>query len=101
MHIQQRNEALPDEMIQLMKSQDKNYIKMQRDISRKKMERLRDSLHFLDEAGVDDLEIYDGEEEEEKEDEEEELPKKNNHIVFVDTEEEGSSTGKHVCRVPC
>lgn len=100
MHIQQRNEALPDEMIQLMKSQDKNYIKMQRDISRKKMERLRDSLHFLDEAGVDDLEIYDGEEEEE-EDEEEELPKKNNHIVFVDTEEEGSSTGKHVCRVPC
>ncbi|CEG79062.1 Putative Cytochrome oxidase assembly factor COX11 [Rhizopus microsporus] len=31
-HIQKRNEELPDEMIQLMKSQDKQYIKYHRDL---------------------------------------------------------------------
>jgi U3 small nucleolar RNA-associated protein 11 len=34
-HIQKRNEELPDDMIQLMKSQDKTYIKYQRDLSKR------------------------------------------------------------------
>lgn len=34
-HIQKRNEELPAEMIQLMKSQDKEYIKYQRDLSKR------------------------------------------------------------------
>ncbi|CAO3681387.1 unnamed protein product [Rhizopus microsporus] len=34
-HIQKRNEELPDEMIQLMKSQDKQYIKYHRDLKSK------------------------------------------------------------------
>jgi U3 small nucleolar RNA-associated protein 11 len=34
-HIQKRNEELPDEMVQLMKSQDKEYIKYQRDLSKR------------------------------------------------------------------
>ncbi|KAI8384878.1 small-subunit processome [Radiomyces spectabilis] len=80
-HIQERNEALPPEMVQLMKSQDKNYIKLQRDISNKKMARLQESLQFFDDAPVD-------EEDMEEEDEEMEAPRKNNHIVFVDNEEQ-------------
>ncbi|KAG1468917.1 hypothetical protein G6F56_003559 [Rhizopus delemar] len=32
-HIQKRNEELPDEMVQLLKSQDKEYIKHQRDLN--------------------------------------------------------------------
>lgn len=34
-HIQKRNEELPDEMVQLLKSQDKEYIKHQRDLSKR------------------------------------------------------------------
>lgn len=34
-HIQKRNEELPDEMVQLMKTQDKEYIKYQRDLSKR------------------------------------------------------------------
>ncbi|KAI9256517.1 small-subunit processome [Phascolomyces articulosus] len=100
-HIQQRNEALPPEMIQLMKSQDKNYIKLQRDISKKKMEKLRDSQHFLDEQLEDDedmLNVYDDEEEEE----EISKPKKSNHIVFVDSKEQAKAfdPAKHLDTLP-
>ncbi|KAG0172500.1 UTP11-like, U3 small nucleolar ribonucleoprotein [Apophysomyces sp. BC1034] len=79
-HIQQRNEALPPEMVRLMKSQDKNYIKLQRDLSKKKMEKLKESLHFLD---VD--------EDDEEESEEEAPAKKSNHIVFVDSENDAKN----------
>ncbi|KAI7854423.1 small-subunit processome [Circinella umbellata] len=101
-HIQQRNEVLPPEMIQLMKSQDKNYIKLQRDISKKKMEKLRDSQHFLDEQLIDDedmLNVYDGEDDNEEEDI---MPKKNNHIVFVDSKEQAKSFDpvKHLDTLP-
>lgn len=34
-HITERNAALPGEMISMLKSQDKNYIKTQREISKK------------------------------------------------------------------
>lgn len=34
-HIQKRNEELPSDMIQLMKSQDKEYIKYHRNVSKK------------------------------------------------------------------
>ncbi|KAI8099873.1 small-subunit processome [Halteromyces radiatus] len=84
-HIQKRNEELPHEMVQLLKSQDKNYIKMQRDISKKKMEKLQDSLHFLDEGEI-------------------EKPKtrRNKHIVFVDTEDQAKSFDvvKHLDTAP-
>ncbi|CAO3654023.1 unnamed protein product [Cunninghamella echinulata] len=92
-HIQKRNEELPAEMVQLMKSQDKNYIKIQRDISKKKMEKLRDSLHFLDEGGYTH-----------EDDEEEDKPraKRNKHIVFVDNEEESKKFNpvKHLDTAP-
>ncbi|OAD77393.1 hypothetical protein PHYBLDRAFT_16799 [Phycomyces blakesleeanus NRRL 1555(-)] len=57
-HIKERNEQLPHEMIQLMKSQDKNYIKLQRDISKK--------------VSTKTLAVK----------------KKTNHIVFVDSEKQ-------------
>ncbi|KAI9489694.1 small-subunit processome [Zychaea mexicana] len=99
-HIQKRNEALPHEMVQLMKSQDKNYIKMQRDISKKKMEKLRDSLHFLDEQLDDEdmLNVY----EEDEEEEETPMPQKNNHVVFVDSAEQAKSfdPAKHLDTLP-
>ncbi|KAI9030677.1 small-subunit processome [Phycomyces nitens] len=77
-HIQERNEQLPQEMIQLMKSQDKNYIKLQRDISKKKMEKLQESIHFLD----DEID------EDDEDEEDQVVEKKTNHIVFVDSEEQ-------------
>lgn len=42
------------------------------------MERLRDSLHFIDQ-----------DEDNEEEDEEEAPTKKSNHVVFVDSQDEG------------
>ncbi|KAL0090992.1 small-subunit processome [Phycomyces blakesleeanus] len=82
-HIKERNEQLPHEMIQLMKSQDKNYIKLQRDISKKKMEKLQESIHFLD----DEIEADEDDEDDEEEDEQA-VKKKTNHIVFVDSEKQ-------------
>lgn len=67
------------------------------------MERIRDSLHFLDDGDInneeDDLAIYDGEEETE---EKPELPKKNTHIVFVDSEQEAKEFDpvKHLDTAP-
>ncbi|KAG0789937.1 hypothetical protein G6F57_005601 [Rhizopus arrhizus] len=87
-HIQKRNEELPSDMIQLMKSQDKEYIKYHRNVSKKKMEKLQASLHFIDDGG----------------EEEEEKPKnkKSKHIVFVDSEKEAKqfSPVKHLDTLP-
>ncbi|KAI7863368.1 small-subunit processome [Spinellus fusiger] len=87
-HIQERNEKLPDEMVQLMKSQDKNYIKLQRDISKKKLEKLQQSIHFLDDAP-------EGEEDIEEE-------KTSQHIVFVDNDKKAKkfNPAKHLDTLP-
>ncbi|OZJ04595.1 hypothetical protein BZG36_02783 [Bifiguratus adelaidae] len=69
-HAAERNAALPPEMVQLMKSQDKNYIKFQRDRSKKKLEKLQESIHFVPD---DELE------------QDEPTPK---HTLFVDSEKE-------------
>ncbi|KAI8646274.1 small-subunit processome [Parasitella parasitica] len=80
-HIQKRNEELPDEMVQLMKTQDKEYIKYQRDLSKRKLEKLQASLHFIDDGKNSD--------DEENSDDDKKPTKKNksNHIVFVDSKE--------------
>ncbi|KAI9263810.1 small-subunit processome [Helicostylum pulchrum] len=96
-HIQKRNEELPAEMIQLMKSQDKEYIKYQRDLSKRKLEKLQASLHFIDDGKNSD-------DEEESEEEEERPIKKNKskHIVFVDSETDARtfSPVKHLDTLP-
>ncbi|CEG72000.1 UTP11-like, U3 small nucleolar ribonucleoprotein [Rhizopus azygosporus] len=86
-HIQKRNEELPDEMIQLMKSQDKQYIKYHRDLSKRKMEKLQDSLHFIDDP---------------EQQQEQSIQKKSKHVVFVDSEAEAKqfSPAKHLDTLP-
>ncbi|KAI8876003.1 U3 small nucleolar RNA-associated protein 11 [Backusella circina FSU 941] len=98
-HIQQRNEELPAEMIQLMKSQDKRYIKYHRDLSKRKMEHLKESLHFLDDG---EIQNDDDEEEEEEEEASSRKKAKSNHIVFVDNEDQVKrfSPAKHLDTLP-
>lgn len=107
-HIQQRNEELPPEMVALMKSQDTSYIKYHRDLSKKvefisvlrlrrtypvqqKIAKLQESMHFLDEAlAAEDDDMLDVYDDEDGQDEEDAKPKKSNHIVFVDDEKSGT-----------
>ncbi|KAI7906334.1 small-subunit processome [Cokeromyces recurvatus] len=91
-HIQKRNEELPPEMIQLMKSQDKQYIKYQRDLSKRKLEKLQASLQFLD----------DGKSFKDEEETKVKQKKKSNHIVFVDSEKEARQFNpvKHLDTLP-
>ncbi|KAI8320495.1 U3 small nucleolar RNA-associated protein 11 [Martensiomyces pterosporus] len=47
-HIEERNEIISPEMQRLMDTQDITYVKTQRDINRRKIEKLKSSLHILD-----------------------------------------------------
>ncbi|KAI8969840.1 small-subunit processome [Pilobolus umbonatus] len=89
-HIAKRNEELPDDMVQLMKSQDKQYIKYQRDLSKRRLQRLKESLHFIDDGNIDDMKT------------DEDSKPKSNHIVFVDNEEQVRkfSPAKHLDTLP-
>eukprot|EP00842_Homolaphlyctis_polyrhiza_P005662 jgi/Hompol1/6097/HPOL_000357-RA len=56
-HIAKRNETFDHDFLTLLKTQDQNYINYQRSVNRKKIERLKDSVHFIDEDdGADDEE---------------------------------------------
>ncbi|KAI9276631.1 small-subunit processome [Umbelopsis sp. AD052] len=104
-HVTERNAALPVEMISMLKSQDKNYIKTQREISKKKMQRLQESLHFIDDQDMDEEDMLAGfsdEGEDEEEEEQNQKSKKSNHVVFVDTEEEVKkfNPAKHLNTLP-
>ncbi|KAJ1643656.1 hypothetical protein LPJ64_004586 [Coemansia asiatica] len=68
-HIEERNEKLSPEMLRLMETQDITYVRMQRDINKRNIERLQSEMHLLNSsAGSGDLQ-----------------PR---HTVFVDNEEE-------------
>jgi U3 small nucleolar RNA-associated protein 11 len=54
------------------------------------MSRLQESLHFIDDDGLDDEDGLMGFSDEEVNDQAEK-PKKSNHVVFVDTEEDGKN----------
>ncbi|RUS27657.1 small-subunit processome [Jimgerdemannia flammicorona] len=99
LHIAERNNQLSGDMVQLLKSQDLNYIKTQRDVSKKKIDKLQDSLQFL--------EADDGEDDEDAEMDEQESSsatsaKKSTHIVFVDNEEQAKNFDpvKHLDTLP-
>ncbi|KAJ2613355.1 hypothetical protein H4S08_002242 [Coemansia sp. RSA 1365] len=47
-HIEERRQALTMEVQRLMDTQDVTYVKMQRDINRRKIERLQSELHIAD-----------------------------------------------------
>ncbi|RUS21684.1 hypothetical protein BC937DRAFT_91891 [Endogone sp. FLAS-F59071] len=88
-HIAERNNQLPEDMVQLLKSQDYNYIRTQREVSKKKIEKLQDSLQFLE---ADD----------EGEPSGAGPAKKATHIVFVDSEEQAEKfdPAKHLDTLP-
>ncbi|KAJ2081199.1 hypothetical protein H4R24_002530 [Coemansia sp. RSA 988] len=67
-HVEERRQALTAEVQRLMDTQDVTYVKMQRDINRRKIERLQSELHFADTPQGSHL-----------------GPR---HTVFVDSEEE-------------
>lgn len=63
------------------------------------MQRLQESLHFIDDQDMDE-DMLAGFSDEGEDDEEEQNPKskKSSHVVFVDTEDEGKSClTKMVC----
>lgn len=47
-HIKQRGESHDHDSQVLMKTQDSNYVRLQSSINRKKIERLRDSIHIVE-----------------------------------------------------
>jgi hypothetical protein len=57
------------------------------------MQRLQESLHFIDDQDMYDEDMLAGfsDEGEDEEEEQNQKSKKSSHVVFVDTEEEGKS----------
>lgn len=72
-HVEDRREALTPEMQKLIDTQDVTYVKMQRDINRNKIEKLKEELHILADQNYKDDESN------------------SRHTVFVDSKEEVAS----------
>ncbi|KAG0315154.1 UTP11-like, U3 small nucleolar ribonucleoprotein [Dissophora globulifera] len=85
-HITERNEKFSNDFLKLLKTQDLNYITQQRDIGRKRIERMQQGLILLDDEARaeedEDMDEYMGASSSKA------GPKSKNHIVFVDNEEE-------------
>ncbi|KAJ2028075.1 hypothetical protein GGI01_002480 [Coemansia sp. RSA 376] len=47
-HVEDRKQALPADIQKLMDTQDVTYVKMQRDINKKKIEKLQQDLHIVE-----------------------------------------------------
>jgi len=91
-HLVERNEKFSHDFLKLLNTQDLNYVTQQRDIGKKRIERMQQGLVLLDDDVHDEFA-----EEEEDEDmfggsssSSKTIQKPKNHIVFVDTEEEGN-----------
>ncbi|CAJ0637419.1 7386_t:CDS:2 [Entrophospora sp. SA101] len=79
-HIQERNNAFSGDMIKLLKSQDLNYVKTQHDLGQKKIEKLKNEIHFIEpnlKREIDDKKLNLLKDQD-----------KQQHIIFVDTKEE-------------
>ncbi|KAG0370621.1 small-subunit processome [Gamsiella multidivaricata] len=88
-HLVERNEKFSSDFLKLLNTQDMNYVTQQRDIGRKRIERMQQGLVLLDDEVRED-----------QEDEDEDMDriggsssfktiqKPKNHVVFVDNEEE-------------
>ncbi|KAF9107414.1 UTP11-like, U3 small nucleolar ribonucleoprotein [Mortierella sp. GBA35] len=87
-HLTERNEKFSHDFLKLLNTQDLNYVTQQRDVGRKRIERMQQGLVLLDDDVHDEF----------AEDEEDEdmfgsgtkaaaAAKPKNHIVFVDSEE--------------
>lgn len=87
-HLTERNEKFSHDFLKLLNTQDLNYVTQQRDVGRKRIERMQQGLVLLDD------DVHDEFAEEEDEDmmgsSSKTIQKPKNHIVFVDNEEEGN-----------
>ncbi|KAI1319443.1 UTP11-like, U3 small nucleolar ribonucleoprotein [Mortierella claussenii] len=83
-HITERNSKFSHDFLKLLSTQDLNYVTQQRDIGRKRIDRMQQGLVLLD----DDVHDEFADEEEQQEQESKTIQKPKNHIVFVDNEEE-------------
>ena len=91
-HLVERNEKFSHDFLKLLNTQDLNYVTQQRDLGKKRIERMQQGLVLLDDEVNDEFA-------EEDEDEDmlgagsssssQTIQKPKNHIVFVDTEEDG------------
>lgn len=69
-HIAERNEKFTADFLKLLKTQDKNYVNYQESINKKKIEKLKNGIHFI-------------------EDDNSTSSKNPNHTIFVDDDDEG------------
>jgi len=77
------DKGLGDEAVRIMKDQDLNYVRMQRIMDDRKIEKLQSSLHYL--TGVD---------------EEDKMGKKRKHTVYIEGDAEQFDAAKHFDTVP-
>ncbi|KAG0246418.1 small-subunit processome [Mortierella sp. GBAus27b] len=98
-HITERNEKFSHDFLKLLNTQDLSYVTTQRDIGRKRIDRMQQGLILLDD------EVRDNEDEDSDmmgASSSSQPVKPKNHIVFVDTEDEvkGFNPAKHFDTLP-
>ncbi|KAG0216527.1 UTP11-like, U3 small nucleolar ribonucleoprotein [Mortierella sp. GBA30] len=90
-HLAERNEKFSHDFLKLLNTQDLNYVTQQRDIGKKRIERMQQGLVLLDDdvhdefADEEDPDLFGGSGSSSSS---KAAQKPKNHIVFVDTEEE-------------
>ncbi|KAJ3226870.1 UTP11-like, U3 small nucleolar ribonucleoprotein, partial [Clydaea vesicula] len=77
-HVKERKNNIDNDFLKLLRTQDKGYISLQRSVNLKKVEKFKETVHFLDR-------------EEEKEDAELE-------IIDSNSEDDGSFSGKEIVK---
>ncbi|KAF8977462.1 UTP11-like, U3 small nucleolar ribonucleoprotein [Entomortierella lignicola] len=103
-HITERNEKFSHDFLKLLNTQDLNYVTRQRDIGRKRVQRMQESLVLLDDDVHDEFADEDNDDSglgsSSSSSAASQKPK--NHIVFVDKEEEVKSfdPAKHFDTAP-
>lgn len=85
-HLTERNEKFSHDFLKLLNTQDLNYVTQQRDVGRKRIERMQQGLVLLDDDVHDE---FAEEDEDMMGSSSKTIQKPKNHIVFVDNEEEG------------
>ncbi|CAI2174455.1 14636_t:CDS:2 [Funneliformis geosporum] len=94
-HVLEHDSALSGEAIKLMKSQDLSYVKTQRDLGNKKIEKIQSELHFIEPESIEDkIEL--------EEKIKEKVKSQPQHIIFVDTPKEAKTfdPAKHFNTLP-
>ncbi|CAG8592622.1 7344_t:CDS:2, partial [Acaulospora colombiana] len=94
-HVE-RNSTFSGDIIKMLKSQDLNYVKTQHDLGNKKIERLRNELHFVDDYGIRDTMETD------EEAGEKHKSLQSQHVIFVETKDEAKKfdPAKHFDTLP-